>query len=145
MIYLLIQAQSTKKTLLKVRYFISSDRFVFSPVVHHPAAFPCVLPDPALWAKRSLLFQRFGLTLLLSPSTTINRLVVAQVRAWLHHLYPVLGGEGAVEGRVTEEEEEEECEQMLRWSSRSVWQWMGLGVCVEVAEAETLTAAGSLR
>lgn len=113
---------------------------MFSPVLHHPPAFPGVLPDPALWAKRSLLFQRFGLTLLLSRSTTINRLVVAQVRAWLHHLYPALGGEGAVEGRVTEEEEE--CEQMLQWSSRSVWQWMGL---VEVTEAERLTAAGSLR
>lgn len=87
---------------------------------------PASYPDPASWAKRSLLFQRFGLTLLLSRSTTINRLVVAQVRAWLHHLYPALGGEGAAEGRVTEEEEEE-CEQMLQWSSRSVWQWMDSG------------------
>ncbi|KAA8589690.1 hypothetical protein FQN60_013055 [Etheostoma spectabile] len=44
-----------------------------------------------------------------NSSITINRLVVAQVRAWPDHLYPALGGEGSMG---------EECEQMFQWSCR---------------------------
>lgn len=84
---------------------------------------------PALWAKAFIVVSVVGINTPAVPQHSRKRISGRQSRGlaapsvasagWL------AGWLGTLEGRVTVQEvEEEEWEQMLQWSSRSVWQWM---------------------
>lgn len=93
---------------------------------------------PALWAKALIVVSAVRIN---TPAVPQHSHKQISGRQSLGLAAPSVAGAGwlrTLKGRVTVvEEEEEECEQMLLPSSRSVWQWMGRKGTPGLTEPET--------
>lgn len=93
---------------------------------------------PAFGAKALIVVSAVGINTPAVPQHSHKQISGRQSRGLAAPSVDSAGWLGTLEGRATVvEEEEEECEQMLQWSSRSVWQWMGREGTPGLTKAET--------